>query len=160
MASRIALRRVRCSRMAITTAGRRLLIRFVRRRCGEGCIDMPTRAPRPCAQSGCPSLVSVGRFCAEHAQMYQAAQDAQRGTTAQRGYGARWQRLRRLALASHPICADPYRLHPGEIKAATDVDHIMPKAKGGHDTLDNLQPLCHSCHSHKTSTQDGGFGHA
>jgi 5-methylcytosine-specific restriction protein A len=24
---------------------------------------------------------------------------------------------------------------------------------------DNLSALCHACHSRKTATQDGGFGH-
>ncbi len=26
--------------------------------------------------------------------------------------------------------------------------------------FDNLQSMCHSCHSRKTVTTDGGFGHA
>lgn len=40
----------------------------------------------------------------------------------------------------------------------TDVDHILPKGRGGTDKRTNLQGACHECHSWKTVTQDGGFG--
>ena len=122
---------------------------------------MPTRSPHPCSQPGCPALVASGRFCDEHRHEQQARQDAERGTVAQRGYGARWQQLRRMALAAQPLCADPDGFHRqhGEVVAATDVDHIIPKSRGGQDTLDNLQCLCHQHHSRKTATEDGGYGH-
>lgn len=29
------------------------------------------------------------------------------------------------------------------------IDHIIPKSKGGKNTLDNLQPMCNSCNAHK-----------
>ena len=57
---------------------------------------------------------------------------------------------------------DPYckirRLCDGSNKS-TDVDHIVPKSKGGADDPSNLQGACHPCHSHKTAKYDGGFGH-
>jgi 5-methylcytosine-specific restriction protein A len=49
---------------------------------------------------------------------------------------------------------------PGCDQAATDVDHIVSKAKGGTDAGTNLQSLCHSHHSMKTAREDGGFGRA
>lgn len=36
---------------------------------------------------------------------------------------------------------------------STDVDHIIPKSRGGEDTPENLQGACHSCHSRKTATE-------
>jgi 5-methylcytosine-specific restriction endonuclease McrA len=29
------------------------------------------------------------------------------------------------------------------------IDHIQPKSKGGNDSLENLQPMCHTCNAHK-----------
>lgn len=34
---------------------------------------------------------------------------------------------------------------------ATDVDHIIELAAGGTNTIDNVQPLCKSCHQAKTN---------
>jgi 5-methylcytosine-specific restriction protein A len=36
------------------------------------------------------------------------------------------------------------------VVAATEVDHIKPKAEGGGESFENLQPLCKPCHSRKT----------
>lgn len=35
-----------------------------------------------------------------------------------------------------------------------ECDHIVPFAKGGETTLDNLQALCPDCHLRKTSARD------
>jgi 5-methylcytosine-specific restriction protein A len=121
---------------------------------------MPRQAPRPCSAPGCPALVTAGAYCPDHAPQYVSPHEAGRGTASQRGYGARWRRLRQMVLATYPICADPYGEHraTGQVVAATDVDHITARSAGGADTLANLQALCHACHSRKTVTADGGFG--
>lgn len=123
---------------------------------------MPRRAPRPCSHPGCPNLVREPgeRYCAEHRAQHTRQYDRDRGSAAARGYGARWRRLRTMVLARQPICADPFGIHAarGEVVASTDVDHIVPRRRGGRDTMENLQGLCHECHSRKTATQDGGFG--
>lgn len=115
---------------------------------------MPVRAKHPCHHPGCTALVERGRYCDEH----QPHVEERRGTSAQRGYGYRWQRLRRMFLAAHPLCADPFGDHQrdGVVVAATDVDHIVPRTRGGTDDESNLQQLCHSCHSRKTNAEDGG----
>ena len=49
-------------------------------------------ASRTCPKPGCPAIIRAGeRYCPEHLAEY----EAMRGTTAQRGYGARHQALRR-----------------------------------------------------------------
>ncbi len=120
---------------------------------------MPIKPGHPCAHRGCPAIVRDGRYCAEHKTDSQAY-DQRRGASSQRGYGSRWRRLRFMVLRADPLCADPWGVHKktGEVVLATDVDHIVAKSAGGTDAMDNLQPLCHACHSKKTSAVDGGFG--
>ncbi len=116
---------------------------------------MPQRAGRPCAQPGCANLVQSGAYCT----MHQPIVHDERPTAHERGYGAQWRKLRAQYLAAHPTCVDPFRLHAGQVRVATDVDHIKPRSKGGSDDDNNLQSLCHSCHSHKTIMQTR-FGRA
>lgn len=83
-----------------------------------------------------------------------------RPSASARGYGHRWRQLRLMVLRREPLCRQCGK--NGVIKAAVDVDHIMPKDL---DTpaqcveVNELQPLCHECHSAKTANEDGGFGH-
>jgi 5-methylcytosine-specific restriction enzyme A len=76
------------------------------------------------------------------------------------GYGRRWQKIALTFRRAHPLCADPFSTHAKEhrIEPSTQVDHIIPRSKGGTDDWNNLQALCASCHSRKTATVDGGFG--
>lgn len=111
---------------------------------------MPVSPPKPCNYPGCPALIKGQRYCDEHAPKQKNTNskrqyDFSRGTTAQRGYGARWRKLRLLALHRDPVCVRCQR------RPTVDIDHIIPKAAGGTDSLDNLQGLCHSCHSAKTA---------
>lgn len=69
-----------------------------------------------------------------------------RESPSRRGYGRRWERLRAMILNQEPLCREC-----GE--PATDVDHIVPRALGGTDAAENLQPLCHACHSRKTGRE-------
>jgi 5-methylcytosine-specific restriction protein A len=73
-----------------------------------------------------------------------------------RGYGSRWQKLRALVLAQDPLCRDC--LERGLVVAATEVDHVVSKAKGGGDELANLVGLCKSCHAKKGVAHDGLLG--
>ena len=43
----------------------------------------------------------------------------------------------------------------GKLTEATEVDHIIPLFKGGADSDDNKQCLCHACHSVKTARDLG-----
>ena len=64
---------------------------------------------------------------------------------------AQWQRLRASVLASAPLCR--HCTEEGRTMAATDVDHR--DGNPGNNELENLQPLCHACHSRKTAADRG-----
>lgn len=118
---------------------------------------MPERMLRPCSTPGCPELTTQGK-CEQHRRAEAKRHDNQRGTRKQRGYDETWLRLRRLVLKQEPLCR--ICLSQGKVVSAAEVDHITPIAKGGARLdMENLQPLCKSCHSRKTVAEDGGFGH-
>ena len=65
---------------------------------------MPQRAKRICAAPGCGKLTDV-RYCDVHLRSRPDRQaDRGRGSAASRGYGWRWQKLRKLVLARDPLC--------------------------------------------------------
>lgn len=72
----------------------------------------------------------------------------------ERGYGWAWKKIRQMILARDNYmcvpCLDKDRLTP-----ATEVDHILSKAKGGDDDPDNLQSICADCHTAKTTKENG-----
>jgi 5-methylcytosine-specific restriction protein A len=108
---------------------------------------MPWALKLPCHQFGCYELVEAGKsYCSRHAR----EQRKFRGSSHQQGYGAKWRRLRNMVLARESNCRECGA-------PATDVDHILPRKKGGRDTFENLQALCHSCHSRKTVVRDGAW---
>ena len=133
---------------------------------------MPFAAP-----SACP-LCQNTMPCPTHSQQHRRESDRLRGNSYQRGYTRRWRVLRDWFLHQHPFCANPYGLHfnPGgaieggnseagvclsSLVPAAEVDHVTPHRGDAALMWDegNLQSLCHDCHSRKTATEDGGFGH-
>jgi 5-methylcytosine-specific restriction protein A len=84
--------------------------------------------------------------------------DKRRGTSSQRGYGSRWRKLRSYFLANNPLCL--VCQDEGKVTPATVVDHHV--AHKGDESLfwdiNNLRPMCVSCHSRKTARQDGRWG--
>ena len=105
---------------------------------------MPQRPPRQCHHPGCPNLVTDGgSYCREHLRSKWREQNIHRPSAAAQGYGARWRKLREQVLREEPYC----RLCGAP---ASEVDHIVPRRRGGTDARSNLQPLCKSCHSSKT----------
>ena len=117
---------------------------------------MPARAMKGCTYPGCTNLIEAGPLCHEHRSARNKARDDLRGSSTDRGYGANWQKIRSSVLAETPLCADPFEFHANEerVELAAEVDHIVPKAKGGTDDPENLQALCERCHKYKTSNFD------
>lgn len=66
-----------------------------------------------------------------------------------RGYGAHWRKVRALVLARDRGLCVPCD-EQGRTTAAVAVDHILNRAQGGTDDLDNLQSICDECHLEKT----------
>lgn len=112
---------------------------------------MPRRAASACPRPGCPGLVRDGvcSGCGPRRKLTDADHDARRGNSAERGYGHRWRKLRLMFLRANPLCAQCQA--DGRVAAATDVHHIQAKRDGGADAWDNLEALCHSCHSRVTA---------
>lgn len=111
---------------------------------------MPKAAPRPCTKH--PAiLVTKDKPCPE-CPAHGWKPDKVRGTSTERGYGAAWRKLRDRILKR-----DNYRCQPckqkGRFKAATAVDHILNKERGGTDDPDNLQAICTDCHKAKTAKE-------
>ncbi len=121
----------------------------------------PMKARTICSWPGCVQLVFLpGRYCDKHKELREKqiserkkSRDKWRGSAASRGYDYQWGKFRKSYLRNHPVCA-----HCGRL--ATEVDHIIP-FKGDKARIfdeNNLQPLCHECHSKKTASENGGFG--
>jgi len=75
---------------------------------------------------------------------------------------ARWQKVRKLQLSRHPLCADPdgYHQASGQVEPATQVDHIIPLVERPDLAFDleALQSLCTACHGRKSARERTGAG--
>lgn len=112
---------------------------------------VPKRPPRIC-----PRCRALATDMSAHVQeAHGGYQSTPRPSAARRGYDKTWRRIRAAKLARDPWCEDPYRLHDGLV-LAREVDHIIPRARGGTNEDENLQSLCRTCHQRKTNTEDGG----
>ena len=72
-----------------------------------------------------------------------------------KGRGGRpWRRLRDAVLLRDGYCCKAC----GRVCLPSDLcaDHIVNKARGGSDDLDNLQTLCVDCHKVKTARESRG----
>ncbi|VEA69060.1 HNH endonuclease [Serratia plymuthica] len=115
---------------------------------------MPWHPLKRCNYPGCRNRVKSGH-CPEHKREANASLTISRGTRTQRGYSNRWGKYRLMYLKAHPLCAVCEK--QGIYTPAKIVDHIIP-IEGEQDVLfwpqTNHQPICQSCHSRKTTTQD------
>lgn len=118
---------------------------------------IPQRPAHPCRKLGCPALVRDSGYCERHRRSC----DHKRGSSASRGYNARWQSYVRWYLGQEENQFCRICLKQDVLEKSECVDHIVP-VRGQDDPLfwdpTNHQPLSNKCHSRKTATEDGGFG--
>ena len=70
------------------------------------------------------------------------------GNASERGYDWAWAKVSKYVRTNEPICRHCQNA------VATMVDHIIPLKQGGARLeLNNLQPLCRSCHAIKTARE-------
>jgi 5-methylcytosine-specific restriction protein A len=123
---------------------------------------MPAAFSKPCQMPGCQQLTTKGHYCRDHYKSRRTAYDHRRGSSAQRGYGGRWQRYREQYFADpeHALCV--LCLLEGRTTLAEHIDHKIPADPDSPLFWDptNHQPLCKPCHSRKTVERDHGFGRA
>ncbi len=74
-----------------------------------------------------------------------------------RGYGAAWERTRKRILErDNYLCQCRHCKAEGRTTVATDVDHVVPRARGGSDHDANLQAINGDCHKRKSIEDQGG----
>lgn len=106
---------------------------------------MPSLPPRACTSPGCAAYVTKRGRCDKH----QPKAWAKQGSGSSRGYGWKWSALRRQVLERDDYLCQPC-LNAKRITKASEVDHILPKSRGGTDIASNLESICPSCHGYKS----------
>lgn len=103
---------------------------------------------RPCRHAGCTALVPGG-YCDKHKRVPVRGAESKAW---HRWYSLKvWtDDLRPNQLIREPFCRECLRHH--RRTRATDVDHVLPHRGdwGRFTDRENLQSLCHGCHSAKT----------
>lgn len=117
---------------------------------------MALRPNKPCRAKGCQVLTRAAcGYCDEHvgqAKAWATRQGSGRG-------GRPWRRTREEVLKRDNYlcqCEDCKRL--GRVRPAHEVDHVVPLAQGGTDSLSNLAAINHDCHRVKT-LRESAAGH-
>lgn len=121
---------------------------------------MAMKPLRPCRHPGCSVLVPGG-YCEAHRPKDSARRSEEAKTWRWMYQTDTWRDvLRPGQLLREPFCRECAKR--GHRTLATDVDHIVDHK--GDWTLftdpDNLESLCHSCHSRKTMAEMRGKNEA
>ncbi|QOK96571.1 HNH endonuclease [Ralstonia pseudosolanacearum] len=113
---------------------------------------MPARPCSICRHPACGVTIAKPGYCNKHQRPAGGwRDDRERGSRHARGYGADWERTRaRILGRSGGLCECDECARLGRVRLATEVDHIVPKARGGTDDDDNLQAINVECHRAKT----------
>ena len=118
---------------------------------------VPSAAPHPCSEIGCPALITRGSRCERHQAIVNKAEDQARLSSNERGYTGAWRKARAGWLRKHPLCQCP-DCDDGRkrMTLASVVDHIIPH-KGDMtlfwDSENNWQSMSAVCHNRKTARE-------
>lgn len=108
---------------------------------------MPRRAGSACTRRGCSGIVHDGvcTVCGPRVKQWRQATDERRGSYRDRGYNAKWDRVREQYINAHPMCERC--LEENRVTMAAIVHHIVPLVDGGA-LLDeaNMMAVCTRCH--------------
>ena len=106
---------------------------------------MPASPMKPCRHPGCKRLAKES-YCDEHKRDQERRYAERRSNSGQRGYDARWQKVRAIKAANDPLCEQ--HLKQGAIVPLDVVHHIKPVETHPELrlVLDNLMSLCTACH--------------
>ena len=119
---------------------------------------MPMKPKKLCKRCG---VVCDNTYCPTHTIEVVARRrkffDDKRGSSSERGYDSRWQKLRLYKLAKDGLCE---RCETnGEVEKAVLVHHIKPISSGGEALdYDNLMSLCTRCHVDIHKELESGSG--
>lgn len=102
---------------------------------------MPNRSLKPCSYPNCPNLTQGG-LCDTHKRQRTQRYEAERGTATERGYDARWHKVRGHKLAQDPLCERCKR--QGHDRVAVLVHHKDRNPK--NNQWENLESICNPCH--------------
>jgi 5-methylcytosine-specific restriction protein A len=100
---------------------------------------MPAKPLKYCSIPGCPNKTRGSKCKAHGGGSWEGRHDRHAA-----GYGYDWTKRRNAHIKANPYCV----LCGAK---ATDVDHVLNKARGGTDEASNLRSLCKRCHHRKTA---------
>lgn len=111
------------------------------------------RTLRPCRHCRSAHRNDNG-YCDKHQSLVVAGWERTRKgrTTTERGYGWKWQQLRKRILKRDEYLCQTC-LRRGRYERGTEVDHILAKSQGGADVAANLEAICYECHTEKTAVE-------
>lgn len=116
---------------------------------------MPYKPLTPCRSPGCVNLTNHPKgYCDIHLAAAYREDDSRRGTSNERGYDWQWTKVRTAYLNEHPLCERCDRQHR---TVAADVVHHKDRDTS-HNTDDNLEALCDSCHREEHKGEVFGRG--
>ena len=109
---------------------------------------MPNLPPKPCTKAGCTAYQSTKGRCDAHQPKHNWKHTK---TRHERGYDSNWYKIRARVLKrdNHLCQCDDCKIN-GIYLPANEVDHIIPKSRGGTDDYTNLMAINTECHKKKT----------